>query len=126
MCYDTYAIGDSICDDYLNILACNYDDGDCCFGIKGVNCMACICKDNYTHHPVITTPASGNCFFKKNQNIPYWIDVELPKSVCYADESILGDGVCDYEAATPTCMYDNGDCWGKYAVRFLKYVVIHI
>ena len=46
--------------------------------------------------------------------------------VCYADESILGDGVCDYEAATPTCMYDNGDCWGKYAVRFLKYVVIHI
>ena len=71
VCYDTYAIGDSICDDYLNILACNYDDGDCCFGIKGVNCMACICKDNYTHHPVITTPASGNCFFKKNQNIPY-------------------------------------------------------
>ena len=59
MCYDTYAIGDSICDDYLNILACNYDDGDCCFGIKGVYCMACICKDEYTNYPLVTAPAPG-------------------------------------------------------------------
>ena len=59
VCYDTYAIGDSICDDNLNILACNYDDGDCCFGIKGVYCIACICKDEYTNYPLKTTPAPG-------------------------------------------------------------------
>ena len=35
--------------------ACNYDKGDCCTGIKGVNCNVCECKQNSTDYPLITT-----------------------------------------------------------------------
>ena len=37
--------------------------------------------------------------------------------VCYADESVIGDGFCDYEASTDACDYDNGDCDGKKSRR---------
>ena len=32
--------------------------------------------------------------------------------VCEADESIVGDGKCDAEAADYECLYDGGDCKG--------------
>ena len=32
--------------------------------------------------------------------------------VCEVDESILGDGNCDAEAADYECLYDGGDCDG--------------
>ena len=54
-CYDPSGIGDGICDDYSNNKACNYDQGDCCTGIKGVLCNICECKQSSTDYPVITT-----------------------------------------------------------------------
>ena len=54
-CYDPSGIGDGICDEWSNNKACNYDQGDCCTGIKGVQCNICECKQNSTDYPVITT-----------------------------------------------------------------------
>ena len=36
--------------------------------------------------------------------------------VCEADESIVGDGKCDAEAADYECLYDGGDCKGTVTV----------
>ena len=64
---DIEDIGDGICDDNLNHEPCNYDGGDCCFGIKGVNCWICKCKDeSTTSFPIITDlPMDGKLFFDK-------------------------------------------------------------
>ena len=92
------SIGDGICDDHFNSLACNYDQGDCCYGIKGLFCSSCECKDENTNHPLITST----------------------QTPCEADESIIGDGTCDAEAATWECdEYDGGDCTGNVHI-FLK------
>ena len=47
-------IGDGICDENLNHEVCNYDGGDCCFGIKGVSCWMCQCKEESMLFPIIT------------------------------------------------------------------------
>ena len=47
-------IGDGICDENLNHEVCNYDGGDCCFGIKGVGCWMCKCKEESMSFPIIT------------------------------------------------------------------------
>ena len=52
--YDYDDIGDGICDEKLNHQVCNYDSGDCCFGIKGVSCWMCNCKDESMLFPIIT------------------------------------------------------------------------
>ena len=85
------SVGDGFCDDYTNVIECNYDGGDCCMGIKGFFCIQCVCKDTYTGYPVLTTEPE----------------------VCDVEESKLGDGVCDPEAAgSYSCDYDAGDCSG--------------
>ena len=56
-------LGDGICDDNFNYLACNYDQGDCCFGIKGLFCTYCECKDENTNHPLITSTQAGQYIF---------------------------------------------------------------
>ena len=52
--YEYDDIGDGICDEKLNHHVCNYDSGDCCFGIKGVSCWMCNCKDESMLFPIIT------------------------------------------------------------------------
>ena len=119
-CYDPWTVGDGICDDYFNTLACNYDGGDCCFGIKGVHCIACICKDEYTNYPLKTTPAPGMIYYFHQILVLYVLLIcmyMIWPLVCYADESVIGDGFCDYEATTDACDYDNGDCDGKKSKR---------
>ena len=37
-------IGDDICDDFLNIMECNYDDGDCCINSIEANKLCDECK----------------------------------------------------------------------------------
>ena len=37
-------VGDGYCDDWMNIVECNYDGGDCCGNnVTHGNCSACIC-----------------------------------------------------------------------------------
>ena len=59
MCWDPYTVGDGICSDNSNYLACNYDGGDCCNGIKGVYCDICECKNTSTNYPIITQSTIG-------------------------------------------------------------------
>ena len=54
VCWDPLVVGDGICSDNSNHLACNYDGGDCCTGIKGIWCSLCECKDTFTNYPIIT------------------------------------------------------------------------
>ena len=54
-CFGLVDVGNGICDDYTNVIECNYDGGDCCMGIKGLYCIQCVCKDTYTGYPVLTT-----------------------------------------------------------------------
>ena len=66
--FDIDDIGDGICNDMLNHLACNYDGGDCCFGIKGIACSLCKCKDEYTGYQIVTESPDGKYLFEeKNQ-----------------------------------------------------------
>ena len=37
-------IGDNICDDFLNIMECKYDDGDCCINSIEANKLCNECK----------------------------------------------------------------------------------
>ena len=83
-------IGDGFCNDYLNHKACNFDGGDCCFGIKGLKCSRCVCKDENTDFPILTTT--------------------IPSKQCDFDELGLGNGICNAIAFNYECNYDNGDC----------------
>ena len=65
VCMGSATIADGICDDWNNVIECNYDEGDCCMGIKGLNCVQCVCKDTYTGYPVLTTePFNWHGWFK--------------------------------------------------------------
>ena len=86
-------IGDGICNDYLNHKACNFDGGDCCFGIKGLECSRCECRNENTGFPLLTTT--------------------IPSMQCHFDELGLGNGICDAMAFNFECHYDDGDCEGK-------------
>ena len=68
---DVDNIGDGICDENLNHEPCNYDGGDCCFGIKGVNCFMCKCKDESTSFPIITDQPLACKFFFNMSKIDY-------------------------------------------------------
>ena len=42
--FSVFAKGDGLCDDSVNTIACNYDDGDCCGpSIITINCDICKC-----------------------------------------------------------------------------------
>ena len=90
-------IGDGFCNDYLNHKACNFDGGDCCFGIKGVECSKCECKNENTGFPILTTTA---------------ITLK-PLKTCQFDEPSIGNGICNSLAYNFECDYDDGDCEGK-------------
>ena len=68
-------LGDGICDDNFNYLACNYDQGDCCFGIKGLFCTYCECKDENTNYPLITSTQAGECIFHFTDKITLWLKI---------------------------------------------------
>ena len=45
----TYWVGDGFCDDIINNVAFNYDDGDCCgLSMKKNFCVDCTCKGKLT------------------------------------------------------------------------------
>ena len=81
----------------------------------------CNCYDDYTLYPIITTPAPGivlsyaTLVYPVTQpQIKFRLFFTFMKwiLVCEVDESILGDGNCDAEAADYECLYDGGDCDG--------------
>ena len=90
-------LGDGYCDDHLNIMVCNYDEGDCCgSNVNTQYCTECQCLEGGGGSTGTTTPsgttASGGC----NQG---WI----------GDHSV-GDGYCDDINNNLACAYDGGDC----------------
>ena len=112
------SVGDGFCDDFTNVIECNYDGGDCCMGIKGFFCIQCVCKDTYTGYPVLTTEPfnwQGNIEMIKSSTIKYFeiLLFGFSDEVCDVEDSKIGDGVCDPEAAFfYSCDYDAGDCLG--------------
>ena len=110
------SVGDGFCDDFTNVIECNYDGGDCCMGIKGFFCIQCVCKDTYTGYPVLTTEPfnwQGNITIKKFNYEIFWNSFGISDEACAVEDSKIGDGVCDPEAAfLYSCDYDAGDCSG--------------
>ena len=66
-------IGDLICDDDLNIEACNYDGGDCCIDLSVLNgvCTVCKCYEEIlkktSEEPLVTPLIIG--FFNGTHNV---------------------------------------------------------
>jgi len=82
-------VGDGYCDDWMNIVECNYDGGDCCGNnVTHGNCSACIC---------INITEGASCADDPNN-------------------PMIGDGYCDDMMNNAECNYDGGDCCG-YSIQ---------
>lgn len=82
-CHSPDYQGDGYCDDANNVLACDYDLGDCCGG-NIMYCTECLCHN---------ATSSGN---------------STESTTCL--ETLKGDDYCDDSNNILECDYDYGDC----------------
>ena len=113
--FELQAIEDGFCNLQNNVLAGNYDNGDCCphTGItkKYPSLFTYPCVEYYrrVHECVKLNISIDNC--NCNETDPYFREQKaLPGPSCKGDMSFLGDDNCNIDLNNEECFYDSGDC----------------
>ena len=89
------ALGDGFCNDELNTIECNFDDGDCCLSTVLTN----VCKECKCHQKSVVNKRKEQCGIIK-------------------EEALKIVDKCHDDLNVPECDYSNKQCCGKADLNF--------
>ena len=132
-CPEFNHVGDGYCDDETNILACNYDGGDCCGScVITYFCFNCDCLGGLTSIEV-ANPLVGDGYCDDVTNIAacgydggdccgscvlteYCSNCDCLGGLTSVEitNSLVGNGFCDQDTNNIECNYDDGECCGPH------------